>query len=544
MSDVFISHSSKDKAIADKVVAYLEERGVSCWIAPRNIVPGSDWAASISTAITSSKCFLLIYSRNSAESDQVPRELTLAEDEKSVFVIPYKIDDTPLKDSFKYYLSNSHWISADYSKNSFNLEALYNFIIGITGKTVQNITNNTYIDHLHVHSAEEVGSVIRNIQGSSAPQQAPQQPPQQPVQQAPRQQENIPQPPAAPAPVQPAVPQQSAKSKGKLPLIIGLVSGAACLLIVAVICIGVANTSKKNTTETAERTGASYTASEISRTSQTKAADGGASETSKAVSEKPESQASAAASTEESSGKPDLSKYTLNLNGHEFTGKYSGSVNSEGLPDGDGDFTGTYKGYYFKDENDVVTLKYYGSFSNGMLYCMEPRTSSKTCSLELEITNTKDAASSYTETYKGTIASGYYSDGDRTLNLSDGTSINYIGTFKNGERHGYGEETFTAADGSKVLYEGEYRCEGESDSKMVTIKGKRTKYSSDGKVTQEDTGTYTNYKLNGNDIKRIYYANNNPQKIEKGAFKDDKLVRGVVQTTDADGVVISETSVG
>lgn len=157
MSDVFISHSSKDKEIADKVVSYLEERGVSCWIAPRNIVPGSEWAASINTAITATRVFLIIYSANSSQSKQVVREISLAESRKDVFIIPYKIDDTPLSGTFEYYLSAEHWITADVSKNSYNLEGLYNLIIGITGKNVQNITNNTFIDidSVHIHSKSE-----------------------------------------------------------------------------------------------------------------------------------------------------------------------------------------------------------------------------------------------------------------------------------------------------------------------------------------------------------------------------------------------------
>ena len=36
MSDVFISHSSKDKDIADTVVNFLEDKGLSCWITPRD----------------------------------------------------------------------------------------------------------------------------------------------------------------------------------------------------------------------------------------------------------------------------------------------------------------------------------------------------------------------------------------------------------------------------------------------------------------------------------------------------------------------------
>jgi hypothetical protein len=45
--DVFISHSTEDKAVADAVCAILEKNGVRCWIAARDILPGADWSASI-----------------------------------------------------------------------------------------------------------------------------------------------------------------------------------------------------------------------------------------------------------------------------------------------------------------------------------------------------------------------------------------------------------------------------------------------------------------------------------------------------------------
>ncbi len=51
--DVFISHSRHDKAVADAACAALENAGIRCWIAPRNILPGGDWGASIVDAINS-----------------------------------------------------------------------------------------------------------------------------------------------------------------------------------------------------------------------------------------------------------------------------------------------------------------------------------------------------------------------------------------------------------------------------------------------------------------------------------------------------------
>lgn len=151
MPDVFISHGSKDKDIADKVVSYLEDRGLICWIAPRNIIPGSDWAASINTAITASRIFLLIYRANNASSSQVRREVGLASSRSNVFIIPFGVDDTPLHGSLEYYLNTSHWINADFANKDYQFEALYQNIITITGKNLQDISNNTNVDNLPTH---------------------------------------------------------------------------------------------------------------------------------------------------------------------------------------------------------------------------------------------------------------------------------------------------------------------------------------------------------------------------------------------------------
>ena len=40
-SDVFISYASQDTAIANAMVETLERRGITCWIAPRDVVGSS-----------------------------------------------------------------------------------------------------------------------------------------------------------------------------------------------------------------------------------------------------------------------------------------------------------------------------------------------------------------------------------------------------------------------------------------------------------------------------------------------------------------------
>ena len=48
---VFISHSSKDNAIGDEICRFLEANDISCWIAPRNVMPGKNYRAAIVEAI-------------------------------------------------------------------------------------------------------------------------------------------------------------------------------------------------------------------------------------------------------------------------------------------------------------------------------------------------------------------------------------------------------------------------------------------------------------------------------------------------------------
>ena len=69
--DVFVSYSVKDKATADAICATLEANGIRVWIAPRDVMPGSDWGESIIEAIEQSKVMILVFSANSNSSPQI-----------------------------------------------------------------------------------------------------------------------------------------------------------------------------------------------------------------------------------------------------------------------------------------------------------------------------------------------------------------------------------------------------------------------------------------------------------------------------------------
>src|SRR5690349_2442807 len=107
---VFISHSHKDSAAASTVVTALEQRGINCWIAPRNVPPGGSYAEAILTAIEGSSCFVLIYSEHSNVSSHVLREVERAL-KFGVNIVPVRFDDSTPSKSLDYLLATVHWLA-------------------------------------------------------------------------------------------------------------------------------------------------------------------------------------------------------------------------------------------------------------------------------------------------------------------------------------------------------------------------------------------------------------------------------------------------
>lgn len=108
---VFISHSSADRAIAERACAYLEQNGVACWMAPRDVMPGKNYGAAIVDAIDECRVFVLILSSHSNKSRQVVREVERAASSDSV-ILPFRIEDVQPSRDIAFYVSAAHWLDA------------------------------------------------------------------------------------------------------------------------------------------------------------------------------------------------------------------------------------------------------------------------------------------------------------------------------------------------------------------------------------------------------------------------------------------------
>lgn len=108
---IFISHSSKDAELAKKVCENIESSGHSCFLAPRDIRSGCEYAEEIINGIDGSDVVLLLLSQAANDSPHVLREIERAVSKKKS-VIVYKLEEVKLSKSMEYFLMTHQWLSS------------------------------------------------------------------------------------------------------------------------------------------------------------------------------------------------------------------------------------------------------------------------------------------------------------------------------------------------------------------------------------------------------------------------------------------------
>lgn len=109
--DVFISHSSRDQAVADQVCKTLEEHNIRCWISPRDVVPGALYGEALIDAINASRVMVVVLSSHSNQSTQVAREVERA-GSKGLIIIPLLLERVTLSKALEFFVSDHHWLEA------------------------------------------------------------------------------------------------------------------------------------------------------------------------------------------------------------------------------------------------------------------------------------------------------------------------------------------------------------------------------------------------------------------------------------------------
>ena len=140
--NIFISHSSVNAGLAQKLCKDIEDEGHKCFIAPRDIRLGHEYASEIVIGIDSSDVMVLLLSKEANESPHILREVERAVS-KSIPIILYKLEEVELSKSMEYFLMTHQWINASEAGFAEIVKSI-NELAGI--KTADNKVENVKAD--------------------------------------------------------------------------------------------------------------------------------------------------------------------------------------------------------------------------------------------------------------------------------------------------------------------------------------------------------------------------------------------------------------
>jgi TolB-like protein len=106
---LFISYASHDADTANSICEFLEHHGRSCWLAPRDVKPGAQYADAIVRAINEANAVVLVLSESAVASPHVGREVERAASKQKP-IIAFRLDAGTLSPALEYFLSESQWI--------------------------------------------------------------------------------------------------------------------------------------------------------------------------------------------------------------------------------------------------------------------------------------------------------------------------------------------------------------------------------------------------------------------------------------------------
>jgi len=111
MAQVFISYSRRDIDVVESIGSQLEAAGIEVWLDREDIKPGKQWRKQIVEGIDTAEAFVLNLSPNSAASDNVLKELNLAEEALDPFILPVMLNEMKIPDEMRYQLAGTQFIA-------------------------------------------------------------------------------------------------------------------------------------------------------------------------------------------------------------------------------------------------------------------------------------------------------------------------------------------------------------------------------------------------------------------------------------------------
>ena len=133
---VFISHSSSDAARAQNICELLENGGHQCFIAPRDIRSGKEYAEELILGIERSDIIVLLMSNAANRSPHVLREVEHAAS-SGIPIMVYKLEEVELTKSMEYFLLTNQWVNQNPEEG---IQKILKCVNDMQGESEKNIT--------------------------------------------------------------------------------------------------------------------------------------------------------------------------------------------------------------------------------------------------------------------------------------------------------------------------------------------------------------------------------------------------------------------
>ncbi|HYD13738.1 MAG TPA: TIR domain-containing protein [Allosphingosinicella sp.] len=209
---VFISYASENGDEANEIVALIESKGMTAWIAPRDVRPGFDYSEELQRALETCAAFVVLVTPDANTSPYVRAETEMAFSSQKP-MLPVRLGEIAPAPGLAFFLKIRHWTDAYGARREAALARLVLELQTLTGKAPS-------------WAPKAGGAAPPPLAEAPAPPAPPPPSPPPPAPAAP--------PPLAagnPAPV----PAPAAKPRG--PLLFGLIAGGAAVIVIALVLI-------------------------------------------------------------------------------------------------------------------------------------------------------------------------------------------------------------------------------------------------------------------------------------------------------------------
>jgi hypothetical protein len=131
-NEIFISYSRRDLAFVTQLHQELSQRGISAWFDKESIQVADQWRTSIVEGIRDCNVFVLVLSPDSTASENVRKEVDLAERYKKR-IVPLMWRTTEIPVAMEYQLAGIQWIDFKETASQENFSELADVLRRLIG---------------------------------------------------------------------------------------------------------------------------------------------------------------------------------------------------------------------------------------------------------------------------------------------------------------------------------------------------------------------------------------------------------------------------